>query len=148
MVEMTPPREESCAGDRMVSAFTHIQERQMGNEKAVLFIGANRPIAGRENDAMNLWVEAKGWFDSLQKDGWCSRWDAFGLTPHGGDLNSAFVLYGDRAKLDELRRTDAFEAWVFRAGSCLEGFGVIPGVSFAAFEETMARRAKAVGPNR
>ena len=117
----------------------------MANEKAVLFIGSNRPLPGHENDAMKVWYEAKGWYDSLVKDGWATRWDAFFLTPHGGDMNGAFVLYGDRAKLDELRRTDAWEAWVFRCMTCLEGFGVIPGVNFAAMHETMERRNKVVG---
>ncbi|MGH7338509.1 MAG: hypothetical protein ACREI7_13085 [Myxococcota bacterium] len=120
----------------------------MGNEKAVLFIGAKGPIPGRETEALNLWSEAGGWFDAQQKKGFFARWDGFWLTPHGGDLNSAFLCYGDRAKLDEWRRTDEFEAFVFRAGSCLECFGVIPGVNFAAARETMERRAKAIGKER
>ncbi|HTL37146.1 MAG TPA: hypothetical protein VL326_28620 [Kofleriaceae bacterium] len=115
------------------------------NEKAVLFIGANRPIIGREKEAMSFWLETGAWLDGQKQLGWCTRWDAFWLTAHGGDLNSAFVCYGDRAKLDEWRRTDGFEAWVFRATSCLEGVGVIPGVNFAAAKETIDRRVKAVG---
>ncbi|MBA3394811.1 MAG: hypothetical protein H0T89_19345 [Deltaproteobacteria bacterium] len=120
----------------------------MANEKAVLFIGANRPIVGREAEAMALWSETGAWLESQQKAGWFARWDGFWLTPHGGDMNSAFTCYGDRAKLDEWRRTDAFEAWVFRASTCLSDLGVIPGVSYAAASETMARRASAVGANR
>ena len=117
----------------------------MANEKAVLFIGANRPIIGRENEAMTLWTETGAFLDAQQKAGFFSRWDGFWLTAHGGDMNSAFICYGDRAKLDEWRRTDEFEAWVFRASMCMEGLGVIPGVSFAAARETMARRNKAIG---
>jgi hypothetical protein len=117
----------------------------MANEKAVLFIGSDRPITGRENDAMNLWSETGGWLDAQAKKGYFDRWDGFWLTAHGGDLNAAFICYGDRAKLDEWRRTDEFEAWVFRASSCLANLGVIPGVNYAAAQETMARRAKAIG---
>jgi hypothetical protein len=73
------------------------------------------------------------------------RWDGFWLTAHGGDLNSVFVCYGDRAKLDEWRRTDAFEAWVFRANMCLSGLGVIPGVNSAVAKETMDRMSKVTG---
>src|SRR5687768_6436336 len=101
----------------------------MGNEKAVLFISANRPIPGREKDAKALWMETPGWLDSQQKAGFFMRWDGFWLTPHGGDMNSVWVCYGERAKLDEWRRTDAFEAWVFRAQMCLDGLGVVPGVN-------------------
>ena len=114
-------------------------------EKAVLFIGANRPNPDREQDAMNLWRETPAWLDAQQKAGWFSRWDGFWLTPHGGDLNTAFVCYGERAKLDEWRRTDEFEAWVFRAGRSFDNLGVVPGVNFAAMAETTARRDKALG---
>jgi hypothetical protein len=117
----------------------------MANEKAVLFIGSNRPIPGKENEAMKLWMETAAWLDQQQKQGWFMRWDGAWLTPHGGDLNSLFVCWGERAKLDEWRRTDAFEAWVFRAMSCMENLGVIPGVSFAAAKETMDRRSRALG---
>lgn len=117
----------------------------MANEKAVLFIGANRPITGREQDAMNLWREIGSWLDSQSKAGYFARWDGFWLTPHGGDMNNAFLCYGDRAKLDEWRRTDEFEAWVFRMTACLVDVGVVPGVSFAAATETLARRQKVVG---
>ena len=118
------------------------------NEKAVLFIGANRPVVGREKEATSLWMETSAWLDSQQKLGWFARWDGMWLTAHGGNLNTAFVCYGDRAKLDEWRRTDGFETWVFRAMNCFEGLGVIPGVNFAASRETMERRTKALGQDR
>lgn len=117
----------------------------MANERAVLFIAANRPIPGREKDAKALWMETPGWLDAQQKAGYFTRWDGFWLTPHGGDMNSAYVCYGERAKLDEWRRTDAFEAWVFRAQMCLDGLGVVPGVNAAAVKETMDRMSKATG---
>ena len=120
----------------------------MANEKAVLFISANRPIPGREQEAMSQWTETGAWLDNQQKLGWCTRWDGLWLTAHGGTVNCAFVCYGERAKLDEWRRTEGFEAWVFRTMSCMEGLAVVPGVNWAATRETMERRAKAVGPNR
>jgi hypothetical protein len=117
----------------------------MGTEKAVLVISANRPIPGRENEAMKLWMETGTWLDSQQKAGRFTRWDGFWLTPHGSNVNSAFICYGERAKLDEWRRTDEFEAWVFRASTNLENLAVVPGVNYAAGKETMDRRAKALG---
>jgi hypothetical protein len=116
----------------------------MGNEKAVLFIGAKGPIVGREKEAMGLWKETPAWLDAQQKAGWIARWDGFFLTPHGGDLNTAFVCYGERAKLDEWRRTDEFEAWVFRALMNFDNLGVVPGVNSPAIVETTARRDKAL----
>jgi hypothetical protein len=117
----------------------------MAGEKAVLFIGSDRAHLGREQDAMKHWAETGPWLDVQQKAGWFSRWDGFWLTAHGGDLNGAFVCFGDRAKLDEWRRTDEFEAWVFRTTQVVSNLGVIPGVNFAAAKETMARMSKFVG---
>jgi len=116
----------------------------MANEKAVLFIGSNRPHLGREQEAMALWQETGPWLDAQAKAGWFSRWDGFWLTAHGGDMNGAFICYGDRAKLDEWRRTDEFEAWVFRASMVLADLGVIPGVNYAAARETIDRMNKVV----
>lgn len=118
----------------------------MSNEKAVLFIGANHPIPGREKEARALWMETPAFLEAQQKAGYFTRWDGFWLTPHGGDMNSAYICYGERAKLDEWRRTDAFEAWVFRAQMCMDGLGVVPGVNSAAAKETMARMQKVTGP--
>lgn len=117
----------------------------MANEKAVLFIGANRPHPGKESEAKSLWLETGAWLENQQKAGYFQRWDGFWLTPHGGDMNNGFVCYGERAKLDEWRRTDAFEAWVFRAQMCLSGLGVVPGVNYSAGRETMERMSKATG---
>jgi hypothetical protein len=117
----------------------------MANEKAVLFIGSNLPLPGREQEAMKLWSETGAWLDAQSKKGFFDRWDGFWLTAHGGDLNGAYVCYGDRAKMDEWRRTDEFEAWVFKASSCIGGLGVVPGVNYSAAQETMARRQKAMG---
>jgi len=116
----------------------------MANEKAVLFIGSNRPIVGRETEAMTHWMETGPWLDAQQKAGWFSRWDGYWLTAHGGKLNAVINCYGDRAKLDEWRRTDGFEAWVFRASNVLADLAVVPGVSYAAAAETIARRKQAL----
>lgn len=117
----------------------------MTNDKAVLFIGANRPVPGRESEAKSLWLETPAWLDSQKSAGWFSRWDGFWLTAHGGDLNSGFVVWGDRAKIDEWRRTDAFEAWVFRANMVWTDVGVVPGVSWNAMRETYERQQRATG---
>ena len=116
----------------------------MGNEKAVLMIASDRPLMGREQEAMGMWAEMGSWLDSQQKAGWFARWDAYWLTPHGGTMNCSIQCFGDRAKLDEWRRTDEFEALVFRMSTCVGNLMVVPGVSYAAARETMERRNKAL----
>jgi hypothetical protein len=116
----------------------------MADEKAVLFIGSNRAIVGREQEALKHWIEFGPFLDQQQSAGWFARWDGYWLTPHGTNLNAVFTLYGDRAKLDEFRRTDAFEHWVFRATHCLADVMVVPGVHYNAAQATVARRLAAI----
>ncbi len=109
---------------------------------AVLLIGWNEPRPGKEKESLSLWQEGKGYFDKLQKEGWFERYDTLGLTPHGGDLNGAFLLYGQRAKLDELRRRDDFEAIIFKLSTCLTGIGVVPGVAGEGIDQALSRMKK------
>jgi hypothetical protein len=69
------------------------------------------------------------------------RFDMIGLTAHGGDLNLAIILHGTRAKLDELRRTDEFEAFSFKLGSLVDRIRVVPGLSWEGIQKVMARMA-------
>lgn len=114
----------------------------MTNEKAMIFIGCNRPIPGRETEAVRLWAETTGWLESQQNLGWFARWDGCWLTPHGGNMNSAFMCWGDRTKLDEWRRSDSFEAWCWRASACLEGFSVVSGMTWPVVREQWDRRLR------
>ena len=44
-------------------------------------------------------------------------------------LNAFILLKGERAKLDELRRTDMFERFSMHLSTMFDGYGVIPGVT-------------------
>jgi hypothetical protein len=97
---------------------------------ACLFLGFNRPTPGREEEAFaSLTKEAPETLQRYQRDGWFESFQFIALTPHGGDLNLFFVLNGERAKLDELRRTDDFEKFSMRLMRLFTGYGVIPGVT-------------------
>jgi hypothetical protein len=97
---------------------------------ACLFLGFNRPAPGREDEAYAfLMKEATEIFQRYQRDGWCESVQFVGLTPHGGDLNICILLNGERAKLDELRRTDDFEKLSMRLMRMWTGYGIIPGVT-------------------
>jgi hypothetical protein len=67
------------------------------------------------------------------------RVEMIGLTAHGGDLNLAFILHGTRAKLDELRRTDEFEAFSFKLTGLVSKLRVVPGLSWEGIQKVMAR---------
>ena len=94
---------------------------------SALFIGWNRSVAGREQQAMNLFMNVMEYYGQLQGEGRIESFEPVILAAHGGDLNGFVLIRGDEAKLDEIRREEAFLNNVIEANFCLEGFGVIPG---------------------
>ena len=94
---------------------------------SVLFIGWNRSVAGREKQAMALFMKGMEYYDQLQKDGKIDSFEPVVLANHGGDLNGFILIRGDAAKLDEVRREDNFINFSIEASFCLENFGVISG---------------------
>jgi hypothetical protein len=109
---------------------------------AILFIGWSRPHVGMEDKAYGyLTNEATAYLKKLEGKSF-ERLELIALTPHGGDLNGAILLFGERAKLDELRRTDEFEAFVMKLGSLFDRLGVVPGLNSEGIQAVMARREK------
>jgi hypothetical protein len=111
---------------------------------AVLFVGWNRPHIGMEDKAF-MWLTTEGLSYLRKLEGKSfERLELIGLTPHGGDLNGCIILFGERAKLDELRRTDDFEAFVMRTSGLFDRVGVIPGINWDGIQALMKRRPKLV----
>ena len=92
-----------------------------------LFIGWNRSVAGREQQAMGLFMKVMEYYGKLQNDGKIESFEPIVLSNHGGDLNGFVLIRGDAAKLDEVRREDTFRNFSIEANFCLENFGVIDG---------------------
>lgn len=112
---------------------------------AILFIGWNRPHLGMEDKAFGwLTSEGLGYLKKLEGKSF-ERMEVIALTAHGGDLNGSVILFGERAKLDELRRTDDFEAFVMKMSGLFDRVGVIPGVNWEGIQAVMKRRPKMVG---
>jgi hypothetical protein len=111
---------------------------------AVLFIGWNRPIAGVDPKKAygHVMTEGVPFLRKLEGKSF-EKIETIALTPHGGDMNGFILLYGERAKLDELRRTDEFEAFVMRLGELFDGLTVVPGVNWEGIQGVMKRYAKA-----
>jgi hypothetical protein len=107
---------------------------------AVLFIGWNRPYPGQEDKAYGfLTTEGANYLRSQEGKAF-ERMEMIALTPHGGDMNGCVILFGERAKLDELRRTDGFEAFVMDLGSHFDRLGVVPGLNWEGIQAVMKRR--------
>jgi hypothetical protein len=107
---------------------------------AVLFLGWNRPASGREADAFKFLLgEGQDILTKFQKQGYFERMDRIALTPHCGTTNGMILLHGERAKLDELRRTDDFEHLSLQLMMRFDGYGVVPGLNAEGLDKAMAR---------
>lgn len=110
---------------------------------AILFIGWNRPHIGMEDQAFGyLSTEGHAYLKSLEGKSF-ERMEVFALTAHSGDMNGGVILFGEREKLDALRRTDAFEAFSMKMGSMFDRYGVVPGVNWEGIQAVMSRRQRA-----
>jgi hypothetical protein len=107
---------------------------------ACLFMGWDRPVAGKESEAYGfLMREVSERIEGFRRDGWFESFQTIGITPHGGNLNGFLLLLGERAKLDELRRTDGFEALSMKIGTLFLGYGVVPCVTGEGLEKVKQR---------
>ncbi len=111
----------------------------------VLFIGWNRPVVGREQQAMELFQKVVEFYGKLQADGRIESFEPVILSAHGGDLNGFFLVRGEAKKLAELREDDAFVQIVIEAGYCLNGFGVVPGYIGEGLTDVFSRWSKLLG---
>ncbi|MFC1848477.1 hypothetical protein ACFLXV_04130 [Chloroflexota bacterium] len=112
---------------------------------AVLLIGWNRVVAGREQQAMGLFQKGLEYYAKSQSEGKIESYEPVLLSAHGGDLNGFILVKGDAQKLSELRREDAFIENVVEAGFCLEGFGVIDGSIGDRVTDVLSRWSKLIG---
>ena len=107
---------------------------------ACLFVAWNRPLLGREKDAWTYVMgEGMATLDKFKAEGFIESTEVVGLTAHRSDLNFFMLLFGERAKLDEMRRTDAFERFSGRMSSLFDGYGVVPGLNKAGLDLAMKR---------
>ncbi len=110
----------------------------------VLFLGWSRSIAGREQQATQLFQKCIEFYTKLQGDGRIESFEPVILSAHGGDLNGFVLLRGDAQKLAELREDDTFSDLVTEAVYCLEGFGVVLGYIGEGLAEVFSRWSKHV----
>ena len=93
----------------------------------ILFLGWNRAVAGREQQALDLFNKAMEAYTKWQSEGRIESFEPVLLSAHGGDLNGFIMVKGEANKLNDLREDEEFVDIVIQAGYCLEGFGVVPG---------------------
>ena len=111
----------------------------------VIFIGWNRSIAGREQQAMQLFQKSMEYYGQLQSKGLIESFEPVILVSHGGDLNGFILIKGAAQKLDEVRRDETFVNYSIEASYCLDGFGVVPGYIGETITDVFSRWSKLIG---
>ncbi len=111
----------------------------------VLFIGWNRAVVGREQQAMQLFQKTVEFYGKLQANSQIESFEPVLLSAHGGDLNGFFLLRGEAKKLAEVRGDETFIDITVEAGYCLEGFGIVPGFIGEALADVFSRWSKLIG---
>ena len=111
----------------------------------LIFIGWNRPVVGREQQAMKLFQKTMEYYSKLQSNGKIESFEPIMLTPHGGDLNGFITLKGDAKKLAEVREEATFIEYSIEGGYCLEGFGIVSGYVGEGMKDTFSQWAKLIG---
>jgi hypothetical protein len=112
---------------------------------AALFIGWNRAVAGREQQAMDLFGKVVEYYTRAQSEGKIESFEPVLLGAHGGDLNGFMLVRGDPGKLAEFKREDTFVEYVIEAGYCLLGVGVIDCSIGERITNTMSQWSKLIG---
>jgi len=107
-----------------------------------LFVGWNRGIPGREQQAMQLFQKVMEYYGQLLADGRIESFEPVILANHGGDLNGFVLLKGDPAKLDEIRREETFMDHSVEANYCLQNFGIVPGYVGDGIADVFSRWTK------
>ena len=111
----------------------------------VIFMGWNRPLVGREQQAMQLFQKSMEYWEKQKTEGQIESYEPVFLNYHGGDLNGFVMVRGEAEKLAEVQNDGTFLDLATEANYCLEGYGVIIGYVGEGATEVFTRWAKLVG---
>lgn len=108
----------------------------------VLFIGWNRAIPGREQQALEVFQQAQDFFGKLKSENRIESFDTVLLQAHGGDLNGFVMAKSTSDGIQKIREDDAYLNLIMRMGMCVEGVGTLIGFTDDGITEMMTRYAR------
>jgi hypothetical protein len=103
-----------------------------------LFLGWGAIVRGRELKGLEVFQETLEYYGKLQQEGKIESFEPILLNPHGGDLAGFVLIRGQRQALDEIEAGADFRRLVARAGSVVDGVGVIAAYGGEALAQQMA----------
>jgi hypothetical protein len=111
----------------------------------VLFVGWNRPVAGRESRSVELFNLFNAFLHRQETQGHIESFETVLLSVHGGDLNGFFLIRGDRSKLATVRASNEFIDMITQCAMNIENFGVIDGFTGEGVRVQMGRYNSFIG---
>jgi hypothetical protein len=106
---------------------------------AALFVGWGVPVAGREQQALQIFGETVAYWTRLQQEGAIESFEPFLLEPHGGELSGFCVLRGEAERLAQVRVSEDFQRLNARAQLVATNYGVVGAVTGEALQQTLAQ---------
>ncbi|HZU73405.1 MAG TPA: hypothetical protein VE990_11615 [Acidimicrobiales bacterium] len=104
----------------------------------------NESKAGREKQALALWMEAVAMNDKAVANGELEKWDAVIFEMAPGSPAGALRLYGSEEQVEAFMRTDDFRQTIMRAGMLLNNVGYVRFVTGDRLVEGFAKYAELV----
>ena len=101
--------------------------------------------AGREKQALELWVDSVTLNEKAVANGQIERWDAVVFEPSAGGPAGAVRLYGTDEQIEAFIRSDDFMRITLQAGLLLTGFGYRRFMTGQAMADGFARMTEVVG---
>ena len=90
-----------------------------------VFIGFGFPARGREEGAVKAFGELIQFLTGQAQQRNVESFEPCFLQAHGGDLGGFVLMRGERAKLDQMVASEAFQKIVIRAQTSVENLGVV-----------------------
>jgi hypothetical protein len=91
-----------------------------------LFVGFGQVKAGREQEALQVFMEAQQYNEQLKQRGEIESYETVLLEIHGGDLGGFTLLRGDPNRLNRIRYEDEeFMTLLGKASLVVDDMGVV-----------------------
>jgi len=90
-----------------------------------IVMGWNRPVPGREKQAMELFQSSMAYWQKKKDAGVIESFEAVLMSAHGGDFNGFFLVKGEPEKLDAMSHEKDYVDLLTQIGIALDGFGAI-----------------------
>ena len=111
---------------------------------AALVLRWDRPVAGREQQALSLFGRSLEYYGIRQSEKAIESFEPVLLSPVSGNLGGFILIRGSVEQLNALKQDELFVEMMIAAGHLIEGFGVIDAYLDEELQTRMAKYGQVV----